>query len=562
MKDKRFIHFKIRMLVAYILALMPAMLHAQKPRQEEITVIAPYEPSIREAEKITIQPKIEPVKVSIPKYEIAISPRRFDVKASLEPIQAASPGADEQPTIYRNLVKAGFGNYTTPYFEFTANSLRNQNHALGVHLRHISSSGTIKEYGYPGFSDNFARVFAQKQFEKLVLSSSAQFQRNVIHHYGFVADSFPKPVFDFSKDNIKQWFNKAQGNLSLVSRNKEKYGLHYGSNLQYRFINDRFATNEHEFGGDAQIKTSFDIFSLPEQQQLVADLSVFHTNTNDSIANRKNTLVSFRPTLQFTYQEYEIKAGVRIEADHTNSTRLHIFPVAEAKLSLIEKRLALLAGMDGKVHKNTFRSLTDENEFVVSTLNYRNSIDKLRVYGALVGNLAKRVDASVDFEYTSTKASPFFISDTIAPFSRFRVIYDDMKVFRAGLSSSFQPSQKISINLGARYYSYKTDKEAEAWYQPRFDARIHGFFAISEKLSFSASVIANGKSWAKVFNGKTFEKAQMNAWFDLSAGGRYFYNKQLHFFIDARNLTAQRQYYWHNYPSQRVNVVAGAGFSF
>ncbi|MDZ4203916.1 MAG: hypothetical protein U1C46_03755 [Bacteroidales bacterium] len=562
MKDTSTWLFFTSFVSAIFMVFVPENLTAQKPHREEITVIAPYEPTIGQANKINIQPRIEPLLVPMPPFEIGITPRRLNIKTTIEPMPVIAPAADKQSKLFRNQIKAGFGNYTTPFIEFTANSLQNSNHSLGLYLKHLSSAGTIKGYGFPGFSDNMARAFGQKQFEKLTLSLSAVYQRNVLHHYGFAVDSFPSPTYDFSKDNIRQRYNIAGGDISLASKNKDRQGLHYGSSMQYRYINDLYGTNEHEAGGGVQMKASFDVFNQLDQQQLVMDIGVLHSNTSDSVSNRNNTLVRFAPSLHFRYQEYEIKVGIRMEFDHVFSTRWHLFPVAEAKLGLIEQKLALIAGFDGRVNKNTFQSFAGENPFISSILNYQNSVDKLRFYGNLQGNVANKVDAGFNFAYTLAGKMPFFVNDTLAPFSRFEVIYDDMKVFKVGFTSSYKSSEEFGIILAANFNSYGTDKEAEAWHKPMFNARLQGWYALNSKLSFNASFIANGKSWAKVWNGNSYDKEQVKAWMDISASAKYHYNKQLHFFLDARNLAAQRQFYWHNYPSYRLNVIAGAGFSF
>ena len=55
--------------------------------------------------------------------------------------------------LYGNYVKAGFGNYTTPYLEGFFNSKRSDQFNYGIHVKHLSSqNGPVKSDKYSGLS--------------------------------------------------------------------------------------------------------------------------------------------------------------------------------------------------------------------------------------------------------------------------------------------------------------------------------------------------------------------------------------------------------------------------
>jgi hypothetical protein len=539
-------------------------IQAQTPHKEEITVIAPYEPTLPDVMKINLQPRIETEEISMPPVIISITPQKVNVAHSIEAIQEASPANERLSTIYRNHIRAGIGNYLTPYIEFNAGSLRSSKYLLSTQIRHLSTHGQIKDYGHSTFSDNLVRVSAKRFFDGLTLESEARYDHNVLHHYGFLTAEFPDSIFNTSKEDLRQRFNQAGVFIKANSNNKDLEGLHYAAQLGYGFINDRFGTTEHriEFGSD--VKSSFSLMRTDDKQNLGLKLDIGNFKTTDSLKVWNNTLVQLQPYYRFKYQEYEIKVGLGLAFDTDTSTHFRLFPIAEGRLQLVEDRLAVFVGIDGKIQKNSFSSLVGENPFLHSALEYRNTAHKLRFYGGLQGSAGKRLDITASIANSTIGDIPLFVNDTLPPHNRFNIIYDNMNLVHGSISGTYAISQQLRINAGFDIFHYSPDREEKAWHKPSFTTFFEGWYNYSEKLAFRAGLHANGKSWAKVRNDTTdlFEALEIKPWVDLSLGATYRYNDQLHFFLDARNLSAGRHFYWYNYPSQRMVVMAGAGFSF
>lgn len=552
----------VSLVTGFCLYILPVQ--AQTPHREEITVIAPYEPTLPEVFKIKLQPRIEVEEISIPPVNISINPQKLNVQHRTEPIQKAALPTEYPDVIYRNHIRAGFGNYTTPYIEFNAGNLHNPNYLLNLQVKHLSSHGQIKNYGHSAFSDNLARVSAKKFFDRFTVGAKARYDRNVLHHYGFLTADFPDTIFNTSENDIKQRFNRFGASITANSNNKDREGFHYDAQLDYGFINDLFETTENHFGFRTDLNTSFRLMRTDDKQSLGIKLNVDNYKTTDSLQTWNNTIVQVHPYFLFKYQEYEIKAGLGLAFDSDTSLHFRLFPMAEGRLQLVQNRLAVFVGVDGKVQKNSFYSLANENPFIHSALEYRNTTHKLRFYGGLQGSIGKRLDYAISGSHTIIGDMPLFINDTIAPHNRFNVIYDDMNLVHGSLSATYSISQQLRITTGFNISNYSPDNEEQAWHQPVFRTFFEGWYNFSEKLAFRGAVNAYGRSWAKVKNTDTglFEARELKPWVDLSLGATYRYNDKLHFFLDARNLSARRHFYWHNYPSQRLNVMAGAGFSF
>jgi len=87
---------------------------------EQVTVVGSYEPSIPDVSKINISPAPSESEVKLPVISYNILPVRQEVTLSPEEIPAVKLVGEPRKTLLRNYVRAGFGNYTTPYAEFWA----------------------------------------------------------------------------------------------------------------------------------------------------------------------------------------------------------------------------------------------------------------------------------------------------------------------------------------------------------------------------------------------------------------------------------------------------------
>ncbi len=539
-------------------------LKSQTPQREEITVIAPYEPTLPDVTKINLQPKIEASESKLPPLEISITPVKMNVLHSIEHLQEATPPAEKINTIYRNHIRAGLGNYLTPYLEFNAGSLRNQDYLLNMHFRHISSIGKIKNYGHSTFADNMLRLSGRRFFKRITLGTELNYDHQVLHHYGFLKAEFPDSVFETSKDQLRQRFNHAGISLLAQSNYKEPENIHFEGSLSYDFIHDIFETSGHRFKGNAHLNTMYKLFRTNDNQNIGINAGIDSYNNTDSVKTSKNTLIQLQPYLKFKYQEYEIKAGLGLAFDSDSSIHFSIYPLAEGRLQLIENKAGIFVGIDGEKQANSFHNLVQQNPFVQSVLEYRSSSMKLRFYGGFQASIGKHLDMTIRGSNTIMSDMPLFVNDTIAPFNRFTVVYDDLNIVQGKFAATFSLSQKLRIVTGFDIFHYTTDNQTKAWHMPSLKTYFDGWYNYSEKLAFRGSLHINGKSWANVWNSNLskFEEKQLDSWVNLSLGATYRFSDQLHFFLDARNLTADRHFYWYNYPSQRLNIMAGAGFSF
>ncbi len=534
---------------------------AQTPLDEDITVIAPYEPIIREAEKINIQPRIEEVTRQLPKMDISITPQKLSVSLPTEIQEAAIPPAATPAMLFRNLISAGFGNYTTPFLQFVANTKHNPRFSASLQLRHLSSHGQIRNYGYSGYSDNSASIAGRIIGKRQTIGASLHYDRNTLHHYGFLADSFPTPLWDLSKENIMQRFHTAGGNVAIES-NAGHNRFRFNTRAGYRYFADRFSTTEHNAAVQLGATLPVRLFGGVDKQDLSAALTFANFSTIDSVETRNNLVAGLQPQFAIRYNEYELKVGLLLSVASDTSATVHVFPHAEAKLHVVKNRFTILAGIGGQVEQNSFHSLAQSNPFVASRLELYNSIEKFRFYGGISATPLNRLNLRIELANSVKNNMPLFINDTIAPGNRFLVLYDNMNIVRGSMELTYELTDILSIRAGGNYFVFTPDTQDKAWHRPDYDLFLEGRYSFLERWTVSSRFRLMGPSYAKMYQNGQPQQVQVKGWADLSAHATYQFNNQLHFFLAGNNLTGHRQFYWNQFPSQGINLIIGAGFSF
>lgn len=101
-------------------------------------------------------------------------------------------------------------------------SLRSKIFDAGIHLNHLSSSGKIKNYGYPGMSESGIKIFGTRFFDNSSLRGEMGYNRSVYHWYGYNS-----PPDILSKSETKHSFDDAFGNFLLKSNDKDPDNFRY-----------------------------------------------------------------------------------------------------------------------------------------------------------------------------------------------------------------------------------------------------------------------------------------------------------------------------------------------
>jgi len=555
-----------------LLILIPCKSFGQtKPYNEEITVIAAFDPIIPDAFKINQNPVLTDTSTTVPAMTYSIMPRNAGIRLDIDPLPAVKLVAEPLSKIYRNYLKAGAGNYTSFYGELFASSLRSKTSLIGLHLKHLSYDGKIKEYGPSANSSQVVEAFGQQYFDNHTLSGKLFFNREGLHLYGYKPSEYPDTTIN--RKDIQQRYLVSGAEVAFGSRYKNDDKLNHSFGVSYYHLSDSYKVKENNMVISARLDKQADLFKwdIPQTLGLVASYNFL--NQRDSISKINASVLCINPTLSAKMNEYSFKAGLGFYVGIDSITKAHIYPMLEANIDLIPGALQLYAGIDGGMERNSIRSFSSENPYITSGIPLNYTYNKFRAYGGFNSNISRTFNFNGSIASTTFENYPFFITDTSAYLDNsFTLIYNDISIVRIKAELEFVKAEKLRLSLIGNYYSYNLGDQEYAWYKPDYDLNFTALYNFQNKINIKFQLGFNGPVWALApmdipddqdpMVTKVIEAQKINGWVDASLGVEYKFNKALSFWLNINNLGSTQHFNWHNYPSYRINAMAGLSYSF
>ena len=252
---------------------------------------------------------------------------------------------------------------------------------------------------------------------------------------------------------------------------------------------------------------------------------------------------------------------------NVGSGKFYVYPQINAQYDVYESIIIPYAGINGGLQKNSLRSLSSENPFIKSTINYRNTNTKFNIFGGLKGNLSSNLGYDVKASYSQIDSMHFFVidyKDVTTLDNKFKVIYDNTSYFNASGQIKYQFKEKIHLLAKGNYNLYKPQNLTQAYHKPSFDLTFSGIYNLKSKIILKADVYVIGDQFAltQVKKDSVYitEPKLLKSVGDISLGVEYRYSKMLSFFANFNNIANMRYYRWEKYPSQRFNFMVGLTF--
>lgn len=543
-----------------------------KTYNEEITVVAPFDPIIPDAFKISSNPVIKDTLATVPTMIYSITPHLADVRPVIDPLPAVKLVAEPLSKLYRNYIRAGVGNYSTIYGELFMSSLRSKSYLTSAHLKHQSSAGNIQDHATPDNSRQEADFTAIKYFDQHSLTGKAWFQRDGIHLYGYNPSDFPDT--SITKDDIKQRYNTIGASVAFNSTYKETDKLNHSFGFSYYHMAGLNDMKENNVQFTTTLDKRYDLLKIDNDQVLGITASYNFINQGNAKGYANSGILLLNPFIKAEYNEYSFMGGFKLNvASDTLTTKGHIYLVAEAKLELIPDALKIYAGIDGGMERTTLQNITEKNLFISPVMPWDFVYDKFNIYGGFLSNISSSFNFNGSISSSTYDNYPFFMTDHSSYLKNsFTLIYDNLSVVKLKGELEFIKSEHINLSLNGAYFHYKTNQE-HAWYKPAYEFGFTGKYDMQNKIIITAKAEINGPVWAGIpysnplFNGVgpapfIIESQKLKGWTDISLGAEYRFTKALAFWIDLNNLTNSKYNRWVNYRSYGINLLGGVSYSF
>ena len=559
-----FRNFPSFLAILFVLIYQP-FVHGQG-RNEEVTIIAPYIPTIGTAAKIPFRPEITVPEATASVFEYDYITKSVETRLELDAVDPVRFSDSRHEDLPGNYAKVGFGNYWTPYVEFLASNLQSEKYLAGVRLRHHSSQGGgIKGYGPNNFSHNLASVYGKTFLKDHTLSGNLTYNRDVVHFYGFPVDNFPD--MEVNKEDIRQRFQHVRALIDFGSNYTTDYKLDHQFQLEYDYFSDFYQTRESHIAFLTSLNKGFDTRRRDFDHSFGLDVKLDYLNYKDTLSEFKPLYIEFAPVYTLSIGQYSFKAGFNADivsepTPQGNGLTVGVFPLLGAEIVILEDKVKVFADLFGNLIVNSFRQFAYQNPFIVSTPELRSTGDNVRIQGGITGN-AGGLNYLAQATYAHIGDMPLFVTDpSLALDNRFMVIYDDINLLNVKATLGYTRIDNFLSRITAAYYVYIPKNEEKAWHMPSFEVSLDAAYRLKERYHFRTSMLLLGSRYARTFESETLVPVKMGTAFDLSVGFEYRINRMISAFIDGNNLLNQSYQRWYNYPVQGIQVMLGAKISF
>lgn len=538
-----------------------------KTYNEEVTVVASYEPTLSDAFKQNKNPKITDTVITKASVLYSFRTKPYtNIFVKPEPIKPAKMQSENLTKLYRHYLRLGMGNYTTPYIEYFYNTTRSKSSSLAVHVKHLSSNGKVKDYHYSDNSSELLNIGYKKFTSKHTWRTGLDAGYDLLHWYGFKPSDYNDTIL--SKDRFKQSFLNIGGYASLSSNFNDSTKMHHTIGLQINHFADKYKTAETSFNANALLVKSNNWLDMPKQQLLSIDMEADIDSYTDSLGDATPGIITIAPTYKLYLDMLELTGGVSVNAQIDTTSELHVFPLLNVSLPLADHMYEIYAGTRGNLQKNSFRVSALENPFIASVVPLGFTKTKAEYYFGFKGNVSSRFSFNTMFNYKSIRNLAMFVNihDTLQfanNSNRFTMVYDDADLLRLSAECYYKVNEKFKLMARGNYYNYTLAKEEKPWHLQPYDVTLGIDYNMQNKIIMRADFTYIGERFARILDPttNTFTAAKLDGIIDPNLTLEYRYSKIWSAFISANNLSGSRYMQWNNYPGYGFQIMGGLTIS-
>jgi hypothetical protein len=544
-----------------ILLVVPSVSNAQIDTSSKIIIHVPSNPSLSEGRKLEILPQISrnkieqaPLKfVTIDKF--TTTEKHVNV---LPPITFAPEKKEILPNGYASL---GYGNLNAWNGNLYLANNSSPTNAYGFKYNHFSlnEKGTFKDFSrnevgaftklYKG-SEEFGIAFDYSRLalrffnlpdsvevadRKELTRTMEQWNLNTYYKFGNINQTGRKPYvrldFDFDRFNLNmnRFENSFQGKVHFRKDHKG-FGLSKSKDRQTL---------------DLLLKTHIDQVRLSADLQLTRVFAWLEARDQFAVDLGKNTLTV----------DFGLNLGV-----FADTTQPKLFPnlYANAQLPIMDKRVILIAGVDGGYEKQGLQSLFTNNPFIQNIPLLENKYTNLRLFAGINAKVAPGANFVAEVSHATISNLPLFVASSDS-FRRFDVVYDNVGLTTIKGQLNFSMGEKIWANLIAAYYNYNMETEQNAWMYADFETKLRLHYILSKKLFIKTDLLMMGNRSARL---EDMSSLELKPLVDINLGVDYHFKKMFFAFVQLNNIAGATYQRWYNFPVYGFNANAGVGIRF
>ena len=541
-----------RIYIIIILCFTVAVSFAQRDttKRQSIDITSSYKPVLRNAVKINFsaaQLNADSSKTVAP-YSIP----QQNLFYTYQPVSLKPLALQQDTTLelgLRNFLKAGIGNYSTPYFSAGVSFGDGKKQLVNVYADYISSKGTIKNQDYADFNVKAAGSFFTDKNE---IYGGAAVRQQDYNLYGY-----DHVAHDYSKDDVLQRFQNVKLNAGIRNKELNESGINYDPNLEINIFNNRNKVTENSLVVNAPVyKTFNDVFTVKVTAK--ADITSYKSKDLTTNVSFNNNIFSIAPELMYVSPEssFNIHGGITPAWDNS---KLSVLPNIYGELKLKQLPFLLQAGLVGRLIKNSYQNLTAINPYL-QTLDVQNNTKEIEFYGGIKATVSDHFNFNAKASYLSYTNLPFFVNNTTDQKSFLISNESSVKDLRVHGDLSYIKQDKFTITAGITFNGYTAMKDNDrAWGTVPVELSASLRWWAFKQLLIKGDYMAFSGGPVLLSNNTD---ASLKGGNDLSAGIELVINKRFSAWLNLNNIFDNKYQRWLNYPVYGLNILGGVTFKF
>jgi len=565
MKSIKYIYSSLFFLAA---GLMTAQAQDKKPEEkaavnEEIEVVRPYKPILAEAVKLRRSPNLDDVKTYKAKLNYSITDKKLELNSDIQKLQAQALAEEKASVLVNNYVKGAFGSQATLLGEAYFNTGKDEGLQLGGYFRHFSQEGKLNKQNS---SNQQLSIFGRSILDENTFSGKLNFERNGTYFYG-IDDA--RPTLNPNPEKQALSFIELEGEM-VKNFTEDQDAFSYALKANGYIWGDKFSAKENYFSLNGYLNKRISSFNLG----LAA--STEFGNTKDALTSVGNNLLRLNPYIRLQVNGAKITAGINFVQEFGAFSSSRIFPAVTADFTLIPDYLQVFGEVKGDVNRNSLKNFTDENPWLNSNINVRNTVEKLSFSAGIKGTGGPGFGYKARIYVKQFDDMPLFVNN-YTDFNKFDVIYDFGKTKVTGLEGeiSVQVSDALKWTGKLNIDDWKPAQETYSWFKPGLKVSSNFVYTYNKKLSFNAAVVIQDDVKAKLYIAEPVNAQQyvvpntsiesietIKGYVDLGLGADYRINNKFSVFAKANNILNKNYNKYLFYQVNGFNIFGGLTYSF
>ena len=592
-----------------------------QPYNEQINVVAPYEPSVSDANKINVNPDYVDIQLEKEKINYNTSsvfgnlPKRKAI--GLDPLEPSKESALAKKHIFYG--KFGFGTNLEPLADIYVNSPDSKKVGGGFHIKHHSAWRQMQDVYDNSFSDTDFDIYGKVKIKNSELMLKAFYANNMFNYYG-VDDSVYNALLNqgpIDEEWTKQTLHTYGAEISLA--NVKASNTYYSVMLNYTGIqgNDIFHHQRYwlhhndsklynKFNSNAiSIPVNFSYYSKFFKKSKKEELNVrFSANFDfstlyfpafDSKRNFNDYLFSLEPTYALGIGVFTLKLGLNTNFFDDNPIggdkfKATIHPVAEIKATIVPEAFSIKVGINGESYRNNIKSFYSLCKYIApphTLLDYntdayiqRVTNVKHNIYGFVDTRFGKNINFSAGVEIMRYDNMPMFRTELITlglpNIELYPLLLNYVDFDKISISADFAINIKenLSLDLQGRYNIINT---MDGVVILPCNIPEYEFYALAKyvlpnkKLSFGVQAMLLGGAIDKNLNALPsypsiigpMPTIDLPLAYDLALNANYKIKSGIDVWANLNNLLHYKNklYIYQLYPEYPANIMLGVTFS-